>query len=73
MIQNGMTPIASIQAATIHAAKVMNWSKDIGSIEPGKFADLIAVEGNPLKDITLLEQIRFVMKDGTIIRNAWER
>ncbi len=69
MIQNGMTPPAAIQAATIHAAKVLNWSNDVGSIEPGKFADLIAVEGNPLSDITLLEHVRFVMKDGTIIRN----
>ena len=69
MIRNGMTPLAAIQAATIHAAKVLNWSDDIGSIEPGKFADLIAVEENPLTDITLLEQVRFVMKDGAIIRD----
>ena len=70
MIRNGMTPLAAIQAATIHAAKVLNWSDKIGSIEPGKFADLIAVEGNPLSNITLLEHVRFVMKDGMIIRNA---
>ena len=68
MIRNGMTPLAAIQAATIHAAKVMNWSEEIGSIERGKFADLIAVEGDPLKDVTLLEHVRFVMKDGSIIR-----
>jgi imidazolonepropionase-like amidohydrolase len=70
MIRNGMTPLAAIQAATIHAANVLNWSNDVGSIEPGKFADLIAVEGNPLKEINLLEQVRFVMKDGAIIRNT---
>jgi imidazolonepropionase-like amidohydrolase len=69
MIRNGMTPLAAIQAATIHAARVLNWSDDTGSIEAGKFADLIAVEGNPLTDITLLERIRFVMKDGAIIRD----
>jgi imidazolonepropionase-like amidohydrolase len=72
MIRNGMTPLAAIQAATIHAAKVLNWSDNIGSIESGKFADLIAVRGNPLKDITLLERVMFVMKDGTIIRNDHE-
>lgn len=69
MIRNGMTPLEAIQAATIHAAKILNWSNDIGSIEQGKFADLIAVEGNPLNDVTLLENVRFVMKDGAIIRN----
>ncbi len=69
MIRNGMTPLAAIQAATIHAATVLNWSDDIGSIEPGKFADLIAVEGNPLNDITLLERVWFVMKDGEVIRD----
>ena len=69
MVRNGMTPLQAIQAATIHAAKVMNWNKDIGSIEPGKFADLIAVMGDPLKDVTVLEKVGFVMKDGMVIRN----
>ena len=69
MVQNGMTPLEAIQAATIHAAKLLNWSDRIGSIEPGKFADLIAVEGDPLKDISVLGHVRFVMKDGVVYRN----
>ena len=71
MVRNGMNPLEAIQAATIHAAKVINWSNDIGSIEKGKFADLIAVKGDPLKDITLLQSIGFVMKDGVVVRNEF--
>ena len=73
MVRNGMSTIAALQAATIHAAKVLNWSDRIGSIESGKFADLIAVEGDPLKDIAVLEKVQFVMKDGKVMKDLTER
>lgn len=69
MVRNGMTPLQAIQAATIDAAQVMNWIQEVGSIEPGKFADIIAVEGDPLLDVTVLERVQFVMKDGRVFRN----
>jgi imidazolonepropionase-like amidohydrolase len=53
-----------IQAATTHAAELLKHEKDLGSITPGKFADVIAVEGNPLDDVTLLQKVGFVMKAG---------
>ena len=56
-------------AATVNAADLLGWSDQVGSIEPGKFADVIAVEGDPLADITQLERVKFVMKGGEIIRN----
>lgn len=69
----GMSPLAAIQAATINAAELMDWSDRVGAIEPGKFADIIAVEGNPLEDITQLEHVKFVMKGGEVVRNDWEK
>jgi len=69
MVQYGMTPMQAIQAATINAAELLGWADRVGSIAPGKFADLIAVEGDPLADITLLERVRFVMKGGQVIRH----
>ncbi len=69
MTRFGMAPLAAIQSATIRAAELMGWADRIGSLEPGKLADLIAVEGNPLADITLLEHVGFVMKDGQVVRN----
>lgn len=66
----GMTPLQIIRAATVNAADLLAGERALfGSLEAGKFADIIAVEGDPLKDITVLEQVRFVMKGGTIIRN----
>ncbi|HKS81611.1 MAG TPA: amidohydrolase family protein [Candidatus Acidoferrales bacterium] len=69
----GMSPLAAIQTATINAADLMGWSDRVGAIEPGKFADVIAVEGNPLDDITQLERVKFVMKGGQIVRNDWTK
>lgn len=65
----GMSPARAIQAATTVNAEVLGWQDQIGSIEKGKFADLIAVSGNPLADITELQRVRFVMKGGKVIRN----
>jgi len=65
----GMTPARAIQSGTIVNAEAMGWSGNIGSIEKGKYADLIAVSGNPLTDITELQRVKFVMKGGRVIRN----
>jgi imidazolonepropionase-like amidohydrolase len=73
MVEWGMKPIETIQAATITAAELMGWSGDVGSLEPGRFADLIAVEGDPLSDVRVLESVKFVMQGGVIIRNDLSR
>ena len=65
----GMTPVRAIQAATMVNAEALGWQDRIGSIEKGKYADLIAVSGDPLADITELQRVRFVMKGGKVIRN----
>jgi len=67
-VKYGQTPMQAIQSATIHAAELIGVASQVGSIQVGKLADLIAVPGNPLEDITLLERISFVMKDGKTIR-----
>lgn len=69
LVKYGMTPAQAIQAATTVAAEMMGWQERVGSIEKGKFADVIAVSGDPLKDITELERVKFVMKGGQVIRN----
>jgi imidazolonepropionase-like amidohydrolase len=65
----GMPALDVIRAVTINAAEMLGWSDRIGTIEPGKFADLVAVAGDPIADITELERVRFVMKDGQVVRN----
>src|SRR5215470_5153818 len=65
----GMTPARAIQAGTMGNAEMMGWQDRIGSIDKGKFADLVAVSGDPLADITELQRIKFVMKGGKIIKN----
>jgi imidazolonepropionase-like amidohydrolase len=69
MTRRGLTTLEAIRAATISAADLLGWSDDVGAVEAGKFADLIAVQGDPLEDIALLQHIKFVMKGGTVIRN----
>ena len=67
-VKLGMTPLQAIQTATINAAKLIGWEDRAGALEVGKFADLIAVEGDPLKDVTELERVKFVMKGGVVMK-----
>jgi imidazolonepropionase-like amidohydrolase len=66
---SGMAPIDVIRAATVSAADLIGWEDRIGTIEAGKFADIIAVDGDPLKDLTQLEHVSFVMKGGAVIKS----
>lgn len=68
-VQAGMPAIDAIKAATVNAAALVGRDKDLGTIEPGKIADIIAVRGNPVADITALRLVRFVMKEGVVYRN----
>ena len=70
MVNAGMTPAQAIRAATADAAQLMGWPDRVGTVETGKLADLIATEGDPLKDITVLERVIFVMKNGAVIKNG---
>src|SRR5579884_16553 len=67
-VQMGLTPLQAIQTATVNAADLLGWSDRIGTLEPGKFADIVAVEGDPTKDVTLLEHPVFVMKGGVVYK-----
>lgn len=69
MVKLGMTPAQAIRAATLNAAELLGWTDRIGAIEPGRYADIIAVSGDPLADVTELERVRFVMKGGAVVRN----
>ncbi|HWZ80765.1 MAG TPA: amidohydrolase family protein [Candidatus Sulfotelmatobacter sp.] len=69
LVKFGMTPPQAIRAATSEAAQLMGWQDRIGSVEPGKFADLVAVAGDPIADITELERVKFVMKGGQVYKN----
>jgi len=69
-VRCGQGPLAAIQSATIHAAELIRWDDRVGRIAPGYLADIIAVNGDPLQDIRLLENAAFVMKDGVIQRRG---
>ena len=69
MVKHGMTPASAIQAATVNAADLLGLSQEIGTIEPGKAADIIAVAGDPLADVRVLKQVGFVMKDGKVFKD----
>jgi len=68
-VDYGMTPMQAIRSGTVVAAELLGWSEHLGTIEAGKWADLVAVSGDPLKDITELERVKFVMKGGVVYRN----
>ena len=70
MVKYGMTPMQAIQAATTNAADLLGHSDIVGSVKPGKFADMIAVSGDPLQNISLLENVQFVMKDGVVYKSS---
>jgi imidazolonepropionase-like amidohydrolase len=71
MVKLGLTPLQSIQAATINAADLLGWSDKVGALEPGKWADIVAVDGDPLQDVTTLERVKFVMKGGEVVKNEY--
>jgi imidazolonepropionase-like amidohydrolase len=68
-----MTPMEAIQCATRVAAECMGWEKKVGAIEPGRYADFIAVAGDPLRSIGELEQVRWVMKGGAVAKDELGR
>jgi imidazolonepropionase-like amidohydrolase len=68
MVKWGLTPMQAIQAATANAADLLGWSDRVGKIAPGLYADLVAVDADPLQDVTVLEKVRFVMKGGTVYK-----
>jgi len=69
MVEWGMKPIEAIQAATVNAADLIGWADKVGVLETGRYADLIAVRGDPASDVRVLEAVKFVMKGGAVVRN----
>ncbi len=69
LARNGLAPLEAIRAATLYASQLLGWEDRVGSVAPGKFADLVAVRGNPLENVTLLERVLFVMKGGVVYKN----
>ena len=69
----GMSPLQAIQTATINDADLLGWSDKVGTLQPGKWADIIAVDGDPLQDVTTLQHVKFVMKAGQMVKNEYEK
>ena len=69
LVRGGLSPLGAIQAATVNAAELLGWAKDLGAIEAGKSADIVAVDGDPLADIGVMERVVFVMKAGEVVEN----
>lgn len=67
----GMSPLQAIQTATINDADLLGWSDKVGTLQPGKWADIIAVDGDPLQDVTTLQHVKFVMKAGDVVKNEY--
>jgi len=72
-VQLGMTPLAAIQTATINASDLLGPKYLVGVLEPGKWADVVAVDGDPTKDVTILEHVKFVMKSGAVYKNEYTK
>ncbi len=66
MVEFGMTPLQAIQSATIHSADLLGWQDKVGQIAPGYFADIIAADGSPLENVSVPENVGFVMKSGVV-------
>ena len=71
MVKLGLTPLQAIQAATLNAADLLGWSGKVGTLEQGAWADIVAVDGDPTKDVTALERVKFVMKGGEVVKNEY--
>jgi imidazolonepropionase-like amidohydrolase len=71
MVKLGLTPLQAIQSATVNAADLLGWVGKVGSLDPGAWADIVAVDGDPSKDVTTLEHVKFVMKGGEVVRNEY--
>jgi imidazolonepropionase-like amidohydrolase len=69
-VRCGQSPLDAIRSATVHAAELIRWDDQVGRVAPGYLADLIAVPGDPVQDIRLLEEVAFVVKDGAVLRPA---
>jgi len=67
----GMSPLQAIQTATINDADLLGWSDKVGTLQPGKWADIIAVDGDPSQDVTTLQHVKFVMKAGEVVKNVY--
>ena len=72
MVKLGLSPLQAIQAATVNAADLLGWSDKTGTLATGKWADIIAVDGDPLQNVTTLEQVKFVMKAGEVVKNEYK-
>jgi len=70
-VKLGMTPMDAMRTTTVNAADLLGWSDRVGSLEPGKYADIVAVDGDPLVDITALQRVKFVMKGGIVYKNEY--
>ena len=70
MTKRGLTPLEAIQAATTNAAELLSWTDKVGALEAGHYADVIAVDGDPMADITVLQHVKFVMKGGAVVKDA---
>jgi imidazolonepropionase-like amidohydrolase len=68
MVQRGMTPMEAIKSATSVAARHMGWERDVGALQPGRYGDLVAVQGDPLEDISRLQHVAVVVKGGLVFK-----
>jgi imidazolonepropionase-like amidohydrolase len=72
MAAHGMTPVQVLQADLVNGAKLLDWDLELGQLKAGYLADIIAVPGNPVTDITVVEHVGFVMKNGSIVKSLWK-